>query len=58
MNNAQLLQVPVHVRKSNQSEPMTGDDYIKVMEENAAYKEAAEKEKHLRRQEVKFTKAK
>jgi hypothetical protein len=45
------------IHGNNQSEPlvdytksiiMTGDDYIKAMEEKAACKEAIEKEKYLR----------
>jgi hypothetical protein len=67
MNFFQLPQVPAPTRRSNRSDPlvdyrkfiiMTGDEYVRAMEQKAARKEAAEREKQSRRQELEVMRAK
>jgi hypothetical protein len=63
----QLPEVQVNPGRHSNSEPlvdytksiiMTGDDYIKAMEEKAARKDLLEKEKELKKREAELTKGK
>jgi hypothetical protein len=66
-NFFQLPQVPAPIRRSNRSDLlvdynksiiMTGDEYVRAMEQKAARKEAAEREKQSRWQELEVMRAK
>jgi hypothetical protein len=63
----QLPEVRVHTARRSSTEPLvdysksiilTGDEYIKAMEEKAARKELHEKEKELKKREAELTKGK